>query len=341
MILVKNRKHKFVTDTSASVTVESIIVFPFFVMFFLLFVFIGKSVYAYEQIQFSLEQSVQSLSSYAYIYYKSGLSQKESDKIQNPGSFSDITGTLLNSDNKPGTLQNVITNFLLYKGTQEIKTAVAIPFVKSFINNSGVANSDNFNFNGTDILSEGKGDIFVKVAYSMKVPFFSSILPDIRFTNTAVAKPWLGGDETVYDSDDIWSLPPFSRGKKLQKILGENLPDGLPISIQDESGQATRITSIDLTLPTASQSSYISDTVASHIKALKGFSGTDSDELSIGSGQITSRKLIVVIPEGVITEEQRALFDALKSEYSAQGLTLEIKEYGKKTAPIAKEGNVN
>jgi len=136
---------------------------------------------------------------------------------------------------------------------------------------------------------------------------------------------------TDEQADEIWMESNFVRGDYLRKHFGGNLPHSFPVISAWKNGTATSIKSIDLTAPTYSDEEALFKKVGEHINDLSEFQGTDQpwgkDQITIESGDIVSRVLVIVIPcnsdESIVSQ-----LESYKDYASSKGVTLEIEKYG-------------
>lgn len=345
---------------TGSLSVEAALTFPFFIMLIIFCVFIGKIVYTHEKIQYALDETTSELASYSYLYYISGMTSLESQHTTD-SSILDATITSAkeilesnNIDNVKDNLAEEVKKIFITSVAQGFKTELFIPYIELNIEKHlNITTSDKsdileksyhiangfegMDFKDTSILNNGTGDIKIQADYYIDCPIFPSLFPKIKLNNISVQKPWLGGDNTLNNNENIWSLPPFERGKKIQKLLGENLPDSLPVSIFEDNGTVTRITSIDLTLPYASTQKYLEENITEHIKNLQDFNGCVAISFELLPESITHRKLIVVVPENTITSEISNTFVNLKDFATNNGITLEIRPYESKIINVVEK----
>jgi hypothetical protein len=125
-----------------------------------------------------------------------------------------------------------------------------------------------------------------------------------RRTTCAVVPLWTGHDDqraAESNQDSIWLLDNFTRGQTFREQMGATLPYDFPVIATFESGTATAIKSMDLTAPTYAGQSAFSRQVSDYIEAVAGFAGADYNKgdtrITIGSGEITGRRLLLVIPQ--------------------------------------------
>lgn len=184
--------------------------------------------------------------------------------------------------------------------------------------------------------------IWIRVYYEWKT-FFGSAE---RMIETAVpiygdlelTLPTSEDDEST--ADKVWSLTNFDRGLRIRTTFGGNLPATYPVIATWEDGTATSIKSIDLTAPGYATEGELTENVETMLNDLKNFSGTDSawgsSEIEITSDMITSRVLVVVIPENSPESAYNELVTC-SSYASSMGIEMRIEKYGNSYHYIDKE----
>ena len=132
-------------------------------------------------------------------------------------------------------------------------------------------------------------------------------------------------------ADKLWSLSNFERGLSIRSTFGANLPATYPVIASWNNGNATAIKSIDLTAPGYAVSGELTEKVQGFISDLSSFSGTEdpwgASEISISEDMISSRTLVIVIPDNAPDSVYEELL-ACHSNANAQGIELVIEEYG-------------
>ena len=109
------------------------------------------------------------------------------------------------------------------------------------------------------------------------------------------------------------------------------MPFSYPVIAGWNNGTATSIKSVDLTAPTYESDEEIVDKISRHIDELAGFSGTEApwgqDKISIDESDISSRELIVIIPENT-PEDRRCVLEECISVAEEKGIVLIIETFG-------------
>ncbi|NLC85170.1 MAG: hypothetical protein GX749_08860 [Ruminococcaceae bacterium] len=146
-------------------------------------------------------------------------------------------------------------------------------------------------------------------------------------------------DKNNGDESSIWQLDNFSRGQKLRQQFGGNLPASYPVIARFEQGEALAIKSMDLTKPTYAQPQAVELAVNEQFARLAAFAGTPkpfgSSEIWIKPGDITARRLLLIIPADAELSMYTNTFAGLSRKAESLGLNFELVAYGK--AKLAEE----
>jgi len=187
-------------------------------------------------------------------------------------------------------------------------------------------------FEGLDLsetrLFANDRDIDIIVRYRVRTGLPLNILPDVCFIQRATARAWLDGNAgngSITKENDIWKLPPLERGRKIQDMKGRNLPFNFPVIARFESGKATMIKSLDLREATYRKTNNLRAKLMSYIDELFEFKGGRLKDVSITEGEIISRHLLLVVPEGTITPGIQEVFDECIEEARSKGIEFSIE----------------
>jgi len=194
---------------------------------------------------------------------------------------------------------------------------------------------EGLDFSKSKILKDEDKNIEIAVEYVLKLPLPLNVLPEMRVTQKAVSKAWLGGDNAkALVEEDIWSLDNFSRGRRVREIFKANLPWSFPGISSFYSGKAVLIRSMDLTALSYQTGDTVKEKVCEYIDALLAYRGQEvpwgSEKIIIEKSEIKNRQLILVIPGNQVNKD---IHDALNdSRYYAQkkDISLKIEYYGYK-----------
>ncbi len=130
----------------------------------------------------------------------------------------------------------------------------------------------------------------------------------------------------------LWEQHNFDRGDYFRDMYGANLPDNFPVINSFEHGQASSITSIDLTNNSyIGNNENISSRVTEEIQDLASFNGgtlhSQGSTYTITNNSIQTRELIVVIPTNSNQNDIDTIV-GLQDYASQQGVSLRIEQYG-------------
>lgn len=132
--------------------------------------------------------------------------------------------------------------------------------------------------------------------------------------------------------DNIWSEHNFVRGKYFREQFKANLPFNYPTICRFQAGEVLAVRSLDLTAPSYSSGEQVSQQIEQEITNLSKFKGSNRDTgLTVGKinvGDITARKLIVVIPGNSTYSIDHQIFSDLTNEASNRGVNLQIAVRG-------------
>ncbi|HZJ68844.1 MAG TPA: hypothetical protein VFD28_02410 [Candidatus Eisenbacteria bacterium] len=132
--------------------------------------------------------------------------------------------------------------------------------------------------------------------------------------------------------DNIWSEHNFVRGKYFRDKYNANLPFNYPTICRYNNGEILAVRSLDLTAPSYASQDQVSDQVIYEINRLNEFQGssrnTGLDDLIISSENITTKKLIIVVPGNSDYDLNSALFSNLSAEASKANINLRFEISG-------------
>ncbi|NCA98971.1 MAG: hypothetical protein EOM08_02840 [Clostridia bacterium] len=159
-----------------------------------------------------------------------------------------------------------------------------------------------------------------------------------RMTVRSVIPVWPGRTDSAANKpvdepgESIWALDNFARGKAIRVLFQANLPEDFPVIAIWHNGEATAIHSIDLMAPTYQDRSEVTRAVVRRLNLLASFTGSDYKRegisLAISGAQITSRRLLLVIPENSSQPWLDETWLDLGQKARSLGVFLEIERYG-------------
>lgn len=174
-----------------------------------------------------------------------------------------------------------------------------------------------------------KNQLWLCLSYRLRTP-----LGSFEKLAYAVVPLWLGREEAsaVQSEDSVWLLDNFSRGKIIRERFGANLPDDFPVIAALFDGEAVMIKSMDLTAPTYLERHAAELRMEQHLLVLAGFSGASYHKgdrhIQVDAPMITSRRLMLIIPENSTRDYLPAFLDDLAETAAARSINLQIVRYG-------------
>lgn len=159
-----------------------------------------------------------------------------------------------------------------------------------------------------------------------------------RRTLQAVVPLWTGQADRADEgsqADAVWLLDNFTRGQAFRERLGATLPYDFPVIASFTDGTATAFKSMDLTAPTYAEQNAFQNQVAAFVETVAAFSGADYDKggrhYSISAGEITGRRLVLVIPQNSSRHWLDTSLADLGTLAAGSGVDLEVVRSGVST----------
>ncbi len=148
---------------------------------------------------------------------------------------------------------------------------------------------------------------------------FMALVPVWRPQEPAKDKP---------DSESVWKLDNFTRGRKLRERFGGNLPANYPVIARFEAGEALSIKSMDLTRPTYADPQAVQERIMAQVNELAAFQGTAKpfgrDSVWVQADAITARRLLLVVPADSDFNRYARTFASVTRDAASMGVTFEI-----------------
>jgi hypothetical protein len=155
-----------------------------------------------------------------------------------------------------------------------------------------------------------------------QLPDLPATPPGIEFEATAISSL------SVEQREAIWKLPPWVRGKIIDKIFRQGNLHELSRTIDDfVDGTVISNKSIDLNASTYQNSRVLMSRLNKYIGKLKEYSGTEWGGDIIASSDIDEKVLRVVVPEGGMTAAQREIFEAATRIARSKGIRLIVSVF--------------
>lgn len=171
--------------------------------------------------------------------------------------------------------------------------------------------------------------LWLCVAYQVRTP-----LGPAKCQAKAAVPIWIGAGTLLTGSsaDTIWLMDNLSRGQLLRERFGGNLPYDFPVIASYQDGEALMIKSADLTAPTYQDEDSVRALLEEQVERLAGFAGADyrraNDQMSLTAQMITSRRLLLIIPENCSQDWLDDLLAQLRDWAAGQEVILDTIRYG-------------
>ena len=141
--------------------------------------------------------------------------------------------------------------------------------------------------------------------------------------------PLVTGVSDACDGDrGVWERTPYDRGREIEKMLGQNLPQNYPTIDRWSDGVATSIKSIDLASKTYLKDNNLLRLAEGYVDEVASFKGREKpwgDAGPIYERDIKERALDLVIPPCPPTAEQQAALKELIDYGRRNDVTVTIK----------------
>lgn len=338
-----------IKTNKASITVETAIVFPIVISMVLLLINIIYITEQYEMINYVLSDTCSQMADYAYVYHEGcivNLSNAVKDKSDKgvDGLVSDVFDKLPISDD--GNFKSIISdsikgyiNDYIDQADDQLYIPIArLLFTRNLSEFPGEAfdsKENEVNFSKSLFFNENN-NIYLNMTYKQKVmiPFLS--INSIDVEQSITMNSWLKGvwPKINEETENIWLLDNFERGRKLQRIFNANLPANFPVISSYINNKVIMIKSLDFTTKTYLSGGNLYSRVAKFVDTLNSYGGQATpwgpDQIVIKSSDILHREIILVIPEDEQEEVIRNELLEAQNYAKMKGVLLTIEKYGKK-----------
>ena len=130
----------------------------------------------------------------------------------------------------------------------------------------------------------------------------------------------------VNESESVWKLNKFLRGRKVEQFLGENLGWNFPVIDKLSNGVATSIKSIDLTAESYQKGNAVFDVLNKYINKIDGFGTTTWAGRTVTEGvDYTSKAIELGIQANKATLNQWEQISKAIQTAKSKGIDVSIK----------------
>jgi hypothetical protein len=323
----RNRIH-----IDGSVTLETCLILPVIIGILIFGLRIVQTVTAVNCLDRALYKTARLMSDYAILYHEYGLEQLENDALSALGNYiEDKTGS--------STATNVMFRFFFLRecasGADDLLYAQAGKTICKYyldtdpLIKNGYIKPDDLSFNGSKFFNTGD-DIELYASY--RLYGWLKVGTSIR------CRAWIRGNDPLLSINEsgvtVWQLNNFARGKILRTIFGGNLPYDYPVlsAYDEQTREAVVIKSIDLTAPYYKSGKELNKEIREMIDKFSKFNDSSDYQLKpgypvINSGMISSRKLILIVPENDITYAQSEVLHDCMVYCFTKGIIYDIVQY--------------
>ncbi len=331
-----------------SITLEAAVFLPFFICVIVSVVFLVKVVYIQEFVRRAAAETAEDMASYSYLIYRSGINDTLEEWVAQ-GFDKGLKGSVSDEGGIPEALLEWMSGIAREELTDGIRTEMMMPVVRPLLKKhlsgpSGKAAHEyllslgieggykGLDFSGTKFLYNGTDDILICIGYDINIPVPFRIAGKLHFRQQAYCRAWMGGD--MPSEEDIWALDNLSRGKRIREIFGASLPWGFPGISSFKNGTAILIRSMDITAASYSNPGQAEETVNGYTDKLADYRGQPvpwgRDRIVIKPGDISSRKLLLVIPSNKLSSDAEQAIQRSRRYAVSKGIILQIRRYGRK-----------
>lgn len=183
----------------------------------------------------------------------------------------------------------------------------------------GLSEDPVFDFSKSRIFVDNK-TIDIVVRYKIKTALPINFLPEITMEQRATVRAWLDGDSSGEkkeeksgsdNSESLWDKSPFDYGTIITEEELKSYPDRYP-----KSGDAYEVRSINLDATSYKDLNKVKYTAKNSINKFSDKTSKDKN--------IKSRTLIIVVPEGTLSDSVKKLFEELKTQAKAMNPPVSI-----------------
>ena len=307
-------------DTNkGSVTLEAAFCVPVLIAVFLFMYGILEMFLLYNCISKAMYETADLASSYSVLYHENGIAKLEKTLQDKLSAYVDTSLLLSYGDNL--LYQEAAEKIFTHKLEQD---AVYQRFF------AGRVQSD---FSHSEFFDQSS-EITLKGSFQCDyaIPFVNSLLKGFSFHKTLRFQAFTEGttmefDDSEQETESVWSLSNFERGKRLQEKYGRNLPQFFPTIDYYQSGTAGMIRSINHTLKTYQDTKTLEKVLNGLYEDLVAFDGGTYGGTAVKGDRISRREIILIFPEDDFTDGQQTVVDRFVNSCQGKGVMVTVERY--------------
>lgn len=308
-----------INKKKGSVTLEAALCVPIMMTMFLLLYGLLEMFLLYNCISKAMYETADMAASYGVLYHRNGIDKLEKHLQDKLSQYVDLSLFFPYGDDLlyQKTAENIVVHYLE-------QDPVYQRFFRGRVR---------YDFSGSRFYN-GNSEVVLKGHFlcDYTIPFMDSFLKGFALSKTVLFDSFTEGvtpdfSTETSETESIWSLSNFERGKLLQEQYGRNLPQFFPIIDYYQHGTAGIIRSINHTLKTYQDDRMLEQVLDQLSKELLGFQGASYGGIIVEGERITKREILLIFPEDDFTSGQQAVVDRFVGICRGIGIDVTIERY--------------
>lgn len=307
-----------------TVTLEAALCAPVLLAAFLFLYGLLEMFLLYNCVSKAMYDTVDVAASYGVLYHKNGVNKLEKKLQDKLSDYLDLSLLLPYGDDL--FYEEAAEQLFTYKLEQD---AVYRRFFRGRLQ---------YEFTGSRFFN-GNAEIVFKGRFQCDyaVPFLESLLKGFVLEKTVTCNAFTEGTTPEFaaggqETNSIWSLSNFERGKILQEKYGRNLPQFFPVIDYYRNGKAGIIRSINHTLPSYRDDRVLERVLDELYTALLDFEGGSYAGTTVQGDGILEREILLIFPEDDFTAGQQAVVERFVNICRGRGVNVTVERYGRTDA---------
>lgn len=302
-------------DKNGSISLETAIILPMVIILFVLFVCLIRGAMIQFCVNDSLYKTADFMARYAFIYSEEGIENIEGKVLEK---LDELLNKYIASDSiRKKIYEKVDFNKLINNADDYLYRQIAYVVFMTYLENNtlykkGLIDIDNISFDESEFFN-GQEDILLKIRARCDVIDIKSSVRVGAWTQDKF-------NSVIVSNMNIWELDNLIRGQIIRQIFGATLPLNHPVIAAYTNGTAISIKSLDHTAQTYADKHKFEMTIRNMIENLSEYKGTDDMNIS-------TRILILVMPENKMTVAQNSVMPSLLSFAASKNVKLDIQLY--------------
>lgn len=309
-----------INKKKGSVTLEAALCVPVMMAVFLLLYGLLEMFLLYNCISKAVYDTADIAASYGMLYHKNGIDKLEKHLQDKLSQYVDFSLFFTYGDDL--LYQKMAENIFVHYLEQD-------PVYQRFFQGRV-----RYDFSGSRFYN-GNSEVVLNGHFlcDYTIPFMDSLFKGFALSKTVLFDTFTEGVTPDFsteapETESIWSLSNFERGKLFQEKYGRNLPQFFPIIDYYQHGTAGIIRSINHTLKTYQDDKMLEQVLDQLSKELLGFQGASYGGVTVKGERISKREILLIFPEDDFTSGQQAVVDRFVGICRGIGIDVTIERYG-------------